>query len=218
MRALKDRQRGLRNPSQPWVEVQLWGLNFRGSQKSLLDTLSLYSIKSHSAQNSDTGEKSVSCLFATIDWVGKIRPLLVKNVIPFKIAETGESILRPSTLAKKKVYLAEDNLDSLFCLNVMLENAGYDVTLSHRATPLMEDTLPPTDLFILDKCLPDGDGLEVVRKLRSRVETMNTPVIMISAKANFDAHIRDAGIDGFLEKPFAMQDFLQLVSKYANQF
>ncbi|HET9486987.1 MAG TPA: response regulator [Chryseosolibacter sp.] len=162
------------------------------------------------------GEKDkLSYRFSTSDWEQIIRPLLDSNSIAFenvKNCETDRDILQ----VKKKVYLVENDLETLFALNVMLEDAGYDVLLSHCAGPLMEDILPPTDLFILDNCMPDGEGLEIYSKLMSHAETKDTPVIMISGDHDIQSKAMAAGVDDFLEKPFEMKELLRMVARHTN--
>lgn len=62
------------------------------------------------------------------------------------------------------------------------------------------------DLVILDLGLPRVDGLDVLRKLRSKGK--NTPVIILTARGELDDKLRglDAGADDYLTKPFAMAE------------
>jgi DNA-binding response OmpR family regulator len=115
---------------------------------------------------------------------------------------------------KKKVYIAEDDLNILFALNTMLEDAGYDVLISHCGSPMLKTDLPSTDLFILDNRMPDVDGIDVCRHLKSQPSTKHVPVIMISAFRNFGSQAIRAGVDEFLEKPFDMGTLLRLVAKH----
>jgi two-component system KDP operon response regulator KdpE len=63
------------------------------------------------------------------------------------------------------------------------------------------------DLIILDLGLPDGDGLEVIRKVR---EWTQTPIIVLSARGQEKDKIQalDSGADDFVSKPFAVGDLL----------
>ena len=80
----------------------------------------------------------------------------------------------------------------------------------------MERKLPETDIFILDKIMSDGDGLEICQHLRTRPDTKNTPVIMITAAHNCCSNAIAAGANDFLKKPFNKQDLLKMVSKYTQ--
>ena len=68
------------------------------------------------------------------------------------------------------------------------------------------------DLILLDIMLPEEDGLQILRKLRSSKETSDLPIIMVTAKdAEYDKVIGlDSGADDYMTKPFSM---LELVSR-----
>jgi CheY-like chemotaxis protein len=117
---------------------------------------------------------------------------------------------------KKRILIAEDDLDILFTLNMMLENAGYEVELSANGTYIIEGNYHYPDLFLLDKRIPDMDGLEVCRQLRIKPECKDIPIIIISASPKFGPQALNAGANDFLEKPFQMKDLLQMVGKYTS--
>jgi DNA-binding response OmpR family regulator len=65
------------------------------------------------------------------------------------------------------------------------------------------------DLVVLDWMLPDGDGLEIVRRLRDQGNPL--PVLIITARAGVsdEAIIRQAGATDYLPKPFSFDDLLE---------
>ncbi len=67
---------------------------------------------------------------------------------------------------------------------------------------------PLTDLIVLDRFLPDGDGLDFLRRLRSAGVT--TAVLMLSARSAISDCVAtlDAGADDYLVKPFAFDEFI----------
>jgi DNA-binding response OmpR family regulator len=117
---------------------------------------------------------------------------------------------------KQKILLLEDDPDILFTLSMILENEGYDVKQLASGKSIMDNTCELPDLYILDKRMPDMDGLDVCRHLRSREECKNIPVIIISASPKFGPQALKAGANDFLEKPFQMKTFLALVRKYLS--
>lgn len=201
----------LRRSGYPCVEIRIWGIYFRHKHQELLTTLWAYDLAN--TQPNPVDGKDLTLHFLAFDWERSVRELLLRHSVPFELVKTYDSNDASYPTTKKKVYLVENDLNALFSMNVMLENAGYDVLLSHSAMPLMEETLPPTDLFILDKGMPDGDTLQLYRKLRSRAATRNIPVILLSTHEEVDAAIVEE-LTGFLEKPFEMDDLLRLVSRY----
>jgi DNA-binding response OmpR family regulator len=118
---------------------------------------------------------------------------------------------------KRKILILEDDPDILFALNIILENEGYDVKQLSSGKAIMDGTCELPDLYILDKRMPDMDGLDVCRHLRGQKESKDIPVIIISASPKFGPQALKAGANNFLEKPFQMKDFLLLVRKYLSQ-
>jgi DNA-binding response OmpR family regulator len=115
---------------------------------------------------------------------------------------------------KKKIILVEDDPDILFTVNIILENAGYDVEALSSARSIVDGSCCHPDLFILDKRMPDMDGLDVCKHIRGQTENKNTPVIIISASPKFGGPALRAGANDFLEKPFQIKALLEMVSKY----
>jgi DNA-binding response OmpR family regulator len=64
------------------------------------------------------------------------------------------------------------------------------------------------DVLIVDRRLPDGDGLEIVRGLRSR--GLGTPILVVSALSALEDRVQglDAGADDYLKKPFAFPELV----------
>lgn len=118
-------------------------------------------------------------------------------------------------MPKKRIMVVEDDDDILLTLRVILETAGYEVESSKTGHFVLERRYAPPDLLILDKRLPDIDGLDVCHLLRGMEKFEKTPVIMISASAKFGHLALAAGANDFLEKPFEMHHLLRLVEKYA---
>ena len=102
----------------------------------------------------------------------------------------------------------EDALATLLQYN--LEKEGYDITVAgdgEEALILVDERLP--DLVVLDWMLPKVSGIEVCRRLRSRPETRNVPIIILTARGEEADRIRglDTGADDYVVKPFSMTEF-----------
>lgn len=196
------------------VEIEIWEGYLSGNKTNLVKTLCTYSIDDGPVR--ETIEQGLVFRFTAFDWHRNIRDLMVRNNICFeKLGESRMDDLRH--LLGKKIYIAEDDPDILFSLSTMLEDAGYRVRGSSRATPILNGDHASVDLFILDKQMPDGDGLEVCRYLRAQATTRDTPVILISAHARLADEALHAGASDYIEKPFEMHYLLNVVSKFVNR-
>ena len=101
----------------------------------------------------------------------------------------------------------EDALATLLSYN--LEKEGYKVAVAadgEEAMMMVDERQP--DLVILDWMLPKVSGIEVCRRLRSRAETRNIPIIMVTARGEETDRIRglDTGADDYIAKPFSMSE------------
>jgi two-component system phosphate regulon response regulator PhoB len=112
---------------------------------------------------------------------------------------------------KPLVLIVEDDPSLSTLLRYNIEKEGFRVSEAHDGEEalLQVDELQP-DLVVLDWMLPKVSGIEVCRRLRTRVETKNLPVIMLTARGEDADRVRglDTGADDYLTKPFSMTELL----------
>lgn len=107
-----------------------------------------------------------------------------------------------------KILVIEDDPDILNALNIALASLGFDVDVLLRGQSILLNQFTVPDLFILDKQLPDVDGLEVCKYLKSKPPYQDVPVIVISASPKVKKKALECGAAVFLEKPFVMHDLV----------
>jgi pilus assembly protein CpaE len=104
----------------------------------------------------------------------------------------------------EKILVVDDDLDTLRLVGMMLERQGYTIVAASNGNQaiLMAQSEHP-DLILLDVMMPDIDGVEVTRRLRSNEVTKNVPIIMFTAKTQVEDKILgfEAGADDYLTKP-----------------
>jgi DNA-binding response OmpR family regulator len=108
-----------------------------------------------------------------------------------------------------RVLLVEDEPRILDAMRRVLVAEHYVVDTSAtvgEALALAE--LHAYDVVVLDRVLPDGSGLDVIRGLRARA--VATPVLMVTALSALEHRVEglDAGADDYLGKPFAFSELL----------
>ena len=111
----------------------------------------------------------------------------------------------PTTLSAVHILLVEDDRSIAVSLIDGLQAAGYTVT--HAATGAAALQAPPADAVLLDLGLPDIDGRDVCRALRSR---SNVPIIMLTARGDeFDRVLGlELGADDYVTKPFSFRELV----------
>jgi two-component system OmpR family response regulator len=108
-----------------------------------------------------------------------------------------------------RVLVVEDNRDLASNLQRGLQEHGFTVDTAGTADRGFHLAAGGVyDLLILDRMLPGGDGLDLLRKLRAQRTT--TPAIFLTARGDVPERIRglDAGADDYLIKPFSFAELL----------
>jgi CheY-like chemotaxis protein len=106
---------------------------------------------------------------------------------------------------KKTIMVVDDNPDIITIIKTILEGKGYSV-FSASSGPellnLLKNQKP--DLIILDIMMPEMDGLEVLTKLKGVTDTTGIPVILLTAKVQYEDVLGGykLGADYYITKPF----------------
>lgn len=111
------------------------------------------------------------------------------------------------------IFTVEDDASIRELIEYTLMSTGFDVRAFENGTDFFAavgETLP--DLVLLDIMLPDMDGVQILKKLRTDSKTAGVCVIMLTAKSERMDKIRglDLGADDYITKPF---DVLELISR-----
>jgi DNA-binding response OmpR family regulator len=117
--------------------------------------------------------------------------------------------LKEST--RKKVLIVEDDDAILNAISLILGFEGYDVSVLSHGMSIINNEAEVPDLYILDKLLPDTNGADICRYLKSNEVTKSIPVIIISA-TQCQSEALASGATSFMEKPLAMRTFLSGVA------
>ncbi|MBI5930987.1 MAG: response regulator [Chloroflexi bacterium] len=102
------------------------------------------------------------------------------------------------------ILVVDDDVDSLKLISLMLQRQGHDVISADSGGRAIEKaSAEQPDLIILDVMMPDMDGYQVCRQLRSEARTRDIPIIMFTAKTLIDDKVAgfEAGADDYLTKP-----------------
>ena len=109
------------------------------------------------------------------------------------------------------IFCVEDDTSSRELMIYTLNSAGFDAKGFPESTEFWKaiETETP-ELIMLDIMLPGEDGIEILKKLRSKTATKDIPVIMATAKGTeYDKVIGlDTGADDYLVKPFGMMEMV----------
>lgn len=113
-----------------------------------------------------------------------------------------------SAASRPKVLVCDDEVQILRALRVILRDAGFESLPASTAEEALDvAAVSNPDAGIIDLVLPDGDGVEVCRRLR---EWTDIPLIVLSAIGDEDAKVRAlaAGADDYITKPFGPRELV----------
>ncbi|GAA4114342.1 response regulator [Knoellia locipacati] len=108
----------------------------------------------------------------------------------------------------QRILVVDDDPTIRRTLRINLRARGYEVEeVGSGADALATHADAPADLVVLDLGLPDLDGVEVLRRIRSRSQV---PVVVLSARHQSDDKVEalDEGADDYVTKPFGMDELM----------
>jgi two-component system KDP operon response regulator KdpE len=107
-----------------------------------------------------------------------------------------------------RVLVVDDEPQIVRALKVVLRGAGFEAVAAETASQALDlAAVSPPDAAIVDLVLPDGDGVEVTRRLR---EWSAMPILVLSAVGEEEQKVRalDAGADDYITKPFGTRELI----------
>lgn len=120
----------------------------------------------------------------------------------------------------KHILVVDDEETTLHLLEIQLKMEGYEVSTAldgPDALELFSKVVP--DLVLLDVMLPEMDGIEVCQKLRSLPHGAVVPVIMLTARTEFEVMQSgfESGADDYIAKPFKREELLLRVKSHIER-
>ncbi|HEY75992.1 MAG TPA: response regulator [Thermoflexia bacterium] len=112
-------------------------------------------------------------------------------------------------MSEGRILIVEDDFDISNMLRIYFQSQGYEVAVAPRGEDALEmcrQQLP--NVVVLDIMLPDIDGYEVCRRLRSNLRTSHIPIIFLTQKdeRSDKIHGLELGADDYITKPFDVEE------------
>jgi two-component system KDP operon response regulator KdpE len=115
---------------------------------------------------------------------------------------------QPARAKQPRVLVVDDEPQIVRALKVVLREAGFQTAPAESVTEALDLAAVQTpDAAIVDLVLPDGDGVEVTRRLR---EWSEMPILVLSALGEEEQKVRalEAGADDYITKPFGTRELV----------
>jgi two-component system KDP operon response regulator KdpE len=124
---------------------------------------------------------------------------------------------QPAEAPPRRVLVVDDESQIVRALRVVLREAGFEAVPAETAAEALDlAALRPPDAAIVDLVLPDGDGVEVTRRLR---EWSEMPILVLSALGEEEQKVRalEAGADDYITKPFDARELTARVRAHLRR-
>nr|YP_010196652.1 hypothetical protein LK223_pgp021 [Gracilaria cervicornis]UAD84049.1 hypothetical protein [Gracilaria cervicornis] len=121
---------------------------------------------------------------------------------------------------KKTILLIDDDIDLLNSMASYLISEGFIIHITTNAYNALENlTITQPDLIITDIMMPNIDGYKLIKKIRSKKDWHQIPVIFLTAKGMTQDRILgyDLGCNAYLTKPFYPEELIAIINNIFKQ-
>lgn len=149
-------------------------------------------------------------LHRTISNLPKSKQLIINNLYD-----------KEAIFHSKKILLVDDDMRNIFALSKILQERGMEVIKSENGKKALEmlDTHADIDMVLMDIMMPEMDGYEAMKRIRSQIKFRSLPVIALTAKAMKDDKQKciDAGANDYITKPIDVERLLSLMRVWLSK-
>ncbi len=135
---------------------------------------------------------------------------------PIRDPEKINLLNRGNNLKGKTVLIADDDMRNVFALSTSLQ--AYDMTIEIannglEALKIMEERGDKIDIILMDIMMPEMDGLEAIKKIRSNIRYKNVPILAVTAKAMKGDKEKSlqVGANDYISKPVDIEKLTSLM-------
>jgi two-component system response regulator VicR len=118
----------------------------------------------------------------------------------------------------KRILVIDDDEDILSILDIIFGEEGYEPILIKTGTTAEEIRILHPDLILLDVRIAgcDKTGAEICTEIKSQLEIADIPVLLLSAEVDIDILASGCGANGFVNKPFDIDNLLKKVKEFIS--
>lgn len=125
-------------------------------------------------------------------------------------------------ISEKKILIIDDDERNIFALSAVLRTKGYTLVSAPSAMTGIELMLAHKDtigIVLMDMMMPDVDGYEALKRIRSMEEIREIPVIAVTAQAMTGDREKclQAGADEYIPKPVDVDELVKAINLHTNQ-
>jgi CheY-like chemotaxis protein len=122
---------------------------------------------------------------------------------------------REAIFHNKKILIVDDDMRNTFALSKVLKEQGMEIVKAENGLKALEaiEAHPNISLVLMDVMMPEMDGLEAIRRIRTIEKFKDLPIISLTAKAMKEDRKKciDAGANDYISKPIELERLLSLM-------
>ncbi|WP_395049216.1 response regulator, partial [Flavobacterium sp.] len=145
----------------------------------------------------------------------------VSNLPESKQAIINNLYDKESVFHSKKILLVDDDERNVFALTKILQERGMEIIKAENGKVALEmlDIHPGIDMVLMDIMMPEMDGYEAMKRIRSQAKFKRMPIIALTAKAMKDDKQKciDAGANDYIAKPIDVERMLSLMRVWLSK-
>jgi two-component system chemotaxis response regulator CheY len=119
----------------------------------------------------------------------------------------------------KTILVVDDSASMRQLVSFALKSAGYEVVAAvHGKDGLEKMKAGKVDMIVTDLNMPEMDGIELIKNVRSNPASKFTPIVMLTTESQETRKQegKQAGATGWIVKPFKPEELVDLVKKFAR--
>ena len=116
----------------------------------------------------------------------------------------------------KHVLIVDDSTSIRQSLRYTLEHSGYEVSDAPNGQEALSSIKPNTQLIMTDINMPVMNGIDLIKAIRSRTDSLKTvPILVLTTETQGDLRQqgKDAGATGWIVKPFTPEELVAVIKK-----
>jgi DNA-binding response OmpR family regulator len=121
-------------------------------------------------------------------------------------------------MIRKRVLICDDDQDILEVTKLILQAQGFEVSVHSECDDIINlvEIVKP-DIILMDHRIPSLGGVTLAKMLKAHSDYRKIPLLIFSANSDIDKVVTDAGADGFLRKPFDIEEIVKILTVHLSQ-
>lgn len=117
---------------------------------------------------------------------------------------------------KKSIWVVDDDQSVLEVIKIFLEEKNFEVVTINDPTTVIDrvSEIDNPDLILIDVHMVGRNGISITKELKENNKTKDVKIVIMTADIHIDEKAQEANADGFIRKPFGIEELLDTVNSF----